>query len=137
MRAIQITSTALDKHLNFSNLISEINNDSDKTLLLNSVRKLLNDKIFSFEVVDFKNLNSLFNNKPINTQPSQTVTTQSANQGVLPIDQSLRHYKSGEVRSSNFNLSKESNNLNSFLNKNLTGATYSPLNKYFLNTSLS
>jgi hypothetical protein len=101
---------------NYPQLLTMVNNNSDKAFLNYPLRKIFNENLLSSNLRNkgFLNANFNFNNTSVipfsNTsltnqhQTFKTLTNLSSNQNFLPSDQNLRQYENLEVNKTNFNL---------------------------------
>ena len=120
---------------NYPNLLSSLNDDSDKKKLTQPVHKLLNLQFPNTNLNNFKNLNlislnnensilintnendSSFNN---NSLSYKTLSTSSSNQSLSPQERFIRKNVNLSPLTSHYNYSLNLNNLNEYTSQSLT-----------------
>lgn len=123
---------SLTKTISYPNLISLVNDDSDKKKINNPLYKLFNNKLNKNDLINFNNLNKLkiltevfvidsnneLNNSLFNTDITyKNLTLFSPNQNVSLADRYIRNFAQNNPSISHFNYSLNFNNLNNYLNE--------------------
>lgn len=106
---------------NFPNVVSEINSDSDGSVVSKPTLKLTNvnlGKGYSYDWSQFRNTNFLKGRgtanltstlKPTNVETNKVLSSAGANTKILPSDQSVRQYSNVKSTQSHYNLSEGTN----------------------------
>jgi hypothetical protein len=134
----------------YPNLLLEINDDTDKTMILLPIRKLLNSFVTKNNLINYDHLINFTNNNSSTSNSLSFVETNLLNQAsstkvfkpvadsqsVLPSDQSVRKFTKLNPSGTNYNLSLGLNSLDSNLRSSSNSIVESLL-KTYSNTQLN